>query len=391
MNQASTLNENGSKLRQFFLKWVLSPLAGSLFADWARALKKYGKEIPPRYWLRTAFTTTMSLLNSAMAVREEKKYHSRLKSIEVNAPIFIIGHHRSGTTHLWRLLAHDKRFIYPEVTETLFPNTLLTFKDMAHKLATWFMPEKRPQDNVKHSADVPLDEEWGLCTSTFLSTNMARHFPKYRDRFKYMLSLENASEEEKAAWKNALRSLAIKLQFHKGSANTIVFKAPDNTAKIQLILDVFPDARFIHIYRNPYRVFQSTVKMEKKSLPFCSYQSKQWDELEPFIIWRYREMYDVYFRDKNLIPANHLSEISYEELVQNRAKAIENIYLELGLDSFDLMRPNLINYINSIAGYQTNSYPELSVFKKRKIATEWQHCFEAFGYPTELETFGKTA
>ncbi|HYW34452.1 MAG TPA: sulfotransferase [Balneolaceae bacterium] len=365
-------------------RWIFSPLAGTVYSEWKKVLKKYGNTIPPRYWPRTAFTTTMSLMNTALAHWEQKKYRSDLESIEVKSPIFIIGHHRSGTTHLWRLLTNDKRFVYPTVTETLFPETLLTFKNIAHKLASWFSPDERPQDKVKHSADSPLGEEWGLCSSTFLSTHMSRYFPEFRDHFKYMLSLKDASSNQRTKWKKALYKFAQKLLYRSDPDATILFKAPTNTAKIQLLLEVFPDAQFIHIYRNPYRVYQSTMKMERKSLPYCCYQSKNLQGLEDYVIWRYKKMYHTFLKDKALIPEGNLTQLAYEDLVQNRVAAIEKIYHDLGLESFSEIKPGLLEYIESIADYETNNYPSLPNAKKRKIADAWGHCFDAFGYATKL-------
>lgn len=374
-------------MREVLAKWFLSPLAGATFSGWSQILKRYGKEIPPQYWLSTAFTTAMSLMNSVLASREGKKYRSDLESIQVQSPVFIVGHYRSGTTHLWRLLIQDEHFIYPKVTETLFPHTLLTFGAVARKLDNWFSPDKRPQDGVKHTANSPLTEEWALCASTFLSVQMSRYFPQHRMDFKHMLSLKNATEQERAAWKEALHLFAKKLLLKKGRKATVLFKAPTNTAKIPLLLDVFPDARFIHIYRNPYRVFQSTVKMEEKSVPFCRFQPMPSEGLEKYIIWRYQEMYRSFLKDMHLIPKGHFTQLSYEGLVQDRAAAVRKIYQDLNLRNFDEVEPQLTNYIKTISDYQTNNYSPLPEPKKGEIATIWRPFFEAFGYSTDFKKY----
>jgi hypothetical protein len=379
-------SSNKNSLKKAMTHWIFSPLAGVTYTDWTDILQEYGQHIPPRYWPRVMFTTAMSLMNSALSTHEQKKYTSQLQSVKVAAPIFIVGHHRSGTSHLWRLLTQDDRFIFPRVTDTIFPHTLLTFSKIANKLAEWFSPNTRPQDDVKQPASSPLEEEWGLCTCTFLSTIMTRYFPESRDQFKYMLSLNEAAEDEKTAWKSALYRFAQKLHLSKEKEDAIIlFKAPANTAKIDLILDVFPQARFIHIYRDPYRVYQSTMKMERKSLPFCSFQSMNLDGLEQFVLWRHREMYDAFLADRPRIPKNHFTQLSYEDLVKDRAGAVRNIYKELGLGGYDKMKPGLMGYINSISDYQTNSYPSLSQQKKRKIITSWYPFFNEFGYSTQLK------
>jgi hypothetical protein len=349
-------------------------------------LKQYGEKIPPRYWPRTMFTTSMSLMNSVISIREQNKYHQQLESIQIDSPIFIIGHYRSGTTHLWKLITQDERFIFPYVTDSIFPNTLLTFQNVARKLAQWFGPDTRPQDDIKQSANSPLEEEFGICASTFLSIQLSRYFPEYRDHFKYLLTMRDATAQERALWKDALRLFAKKLMYMKGTDDsTILFKAPTITAKIDLVLEAFPNARFIHIYRNPYRVFKSTVKMEKDTLPLCSFQSFHLENLEQYILWRYREMYEAFFATKPLIPEGHFTQIAYEDLVKDRAGAVERIYHDLNLTSFEGLKPRLQRYINAISDYETNDYDDLSTDKKREIVDAWRPCFEAFAYPTGVD------
>lgn len=146
---------NASGIRSALAHWVFSPLAGTTFDDWVQMLRN--RDVPPRYWPRVAFTAAMGLLNSAVAYRE-RRYESSIEDARGEAPVFIIGHHRSGTTHLWKLLATDDRFAYPSLTETLFPNTFLTFEPIAQALAQNFSPQERPQDDVKVKADAPLDK-----------------------------------------------------------------------------------------------------------------------------------------------------------------------------------------------------------------------------------------
>src|SRR5699024_4118634 len=230
-----------------------------------------------------------------------------------------------------------------------------------------------------------LSEEWGLRAATFLSTQISQFFPQHRNQFKYMLSLKRGTQQEKDCWKDALHLMAKKLLFQNGRDKTVIFKSPSNTAKIKLLLELYPDAKFIHIYRNPYRVFKSSVKMEKEAIPFCSFQPSNLESLKEYIIWQYREMYQSFFEDKDLIPKNNFTEISYEALVQDRVGTIKKIYQDLNLGSFDKVKPALVSYIESISDYETNNYAELPEDTKMKSANAWLPYFKAFGYSTELQ------
>jgi len=373
-------------MRKSLSKWFFSPLAGVLLSKWKPFLIKNFSSIPPSYWPRTIFTTGMSIFNSLISIHESNKYGGQLKSIKVEKPIFIIGHHRSGTTYLWNLIATNPKLLYPKVPQTIFPETFLTFHSVAEKLARKFGPDKRPQDNVRRSADAPMSEEWGISASTFLSTHMVRHFPKKRNEFKKYLTMRNADESERDLWKKAFDQFCRKLLLNQPDNTTLLFKAPTHTAKIKLILELYPDARFIHIHRDPYRVFKSTMKMEQKALPLCTYQNVDYDDLEDYVIWRYKTMYNAFFRDIDLIPTGQFTEVSYSEAESNPIQVVEKIYKDLNMYSFKEVLPSLKNYISSIADYQKNSYPELSASLKYRLENEWGSHFKNLGYPMDNST-----
>lgn len=379
---ASEKREGKDSLRLDLAKWLFTPLAGVTIGLWLKVLKKHGTTIPVRYWPRNCFTIFMGIINSLMALREPDSWKD--DKYKPKCPIFIIGHHRSGTTHLWKLLSVDKKFIYPTVTETIFPFTMLSMESITNKLARIFSPRKRPQDNVSSSSESPMGEEWALCTSTFLSTHMARHFPHNRDDYKKYLTMKDVDEEEKTTWKSALDMVARKILYRYGTDATILFKAPPNTAKIKLILELYPDARFIHIYRNPLHVYRSVLYMERKSLPLCTYQQTNEDGLKGFIIWRYKTMYNSFLEDKDDIPAKQFTELSFEELEKDRVVAIEKIYKDLQKEGFESIRPELEKYVDSISDYQKNRY-RLGKEDRELVKKEWGRFIDHWGYHTDRD------
>lgn len=366
--------------RNFLAHWLFTPLAGLTLKNWGRFLKISGMSIPPRYWPRATFTTGMSILNSAISLLEKKRFNPQISSAEVKNPLFIIGHHRSGTTHLWNLLSRHSRFTYPNVLQAVFPHTFLTFEQSIQGLARKFAPQKRPQDNVPFDPRSPIEEERAICTSSFLSIQMARHLPRMRNTFKKYLSMKEASDAEREQWKSVLDRFARKLLVKHGPEATLLFKAPDHTAKIRLLLELYPDARFIHIHREPYRVYQSTMKMERETLSLYAYQKLNLEKLEDFVLWRYQAMYDALLDDIPLIPEGQYAEVAYTRLDNNPLQVLEKIYNTLSIPGFENARPAIEAYVKSIAGYQKNTYPELSPEKKKKIYNRWQRSFEAFGY-----------
>ncbi|MGF1523829.1 MAG: sulfotransferase [Leptolyngbyaceae cyanobacterium] len=370
-----------SQAQLFLINWLFTPLAGIIWKNWLHFLRYGGTSIPMRYWPRTLFTSGMATINSVIAWIENKRYRAVLEEIIIRQPVFIIGHHRSGTTHLWNLLSQDPQFAYPSVLQAIFPHTFLTYEKSIQKLAQLFTPKRRPQDNVSFTPDSPLEEERAICTSCLVSIQMARHLPQMRTYFKRYLPLRNVTINERNRWKSSLDNFARKLILRHGINKTLLFKSPENTARIKVLLELYPDAKFIHIHRNPYRVFQSTIEMEMSTLPLYAYQRTALDNLEDFVLWRYQAMYDAMLDDVQLIPKKQFVELAYDELVQNPLGTLEKVYDVLDLPSYETIRPHLEAYLVSISDYQKNAYARLSDEQKERIFRAWHRSFDAFGYP----------
>ena len=58
--------------------------------------------------------------------------------------------------------------------------------------------------------------------------------------------------------------------FRKGKR--ILFKSPDNTAKMGMLHDLYPDAKFVHIYRDPYKVLLSTIHMFEAGIQAMTFE-----------------------------------------------------------------------------------------------------------------------
>jgi hypothetical protein len=114
------------KLRVFLARHLFSVLQGASFGDWWRLLCRHRFAVDAAYWPRALNLTAASLANSPTAWLEERLYGRRIQAVQVPPPLFILGHYRSGTTHLHNLLALDRQFGYPTLLQTLYPHTFLT-------------------------------------------------------------------------------------------------------------------------------------------------------------------------------------------------------------------------------------------------------------------------
>ena len=173
-------------------RWVISPLQGVTFREWYRIVADPRLTIQPRYWPRALATGLGSVTNSLQARHEERRFGARIRSIEVEAPVFILGHYRNGTTHLHNLLSVDPRFGFANYYQATFPATFLTSERFGARFG-FLALSKRPQDNVAMGIEVPAEDELALCTQTLLSPHMGWHFPQAESHYRKYLDLYSLS------------------------------------------------------------------------------------------------------------------------------------------------------------------------------------------------------
>ena len=153
---------------------------------------------------------------------------------KVDAPLFILGIWRSGTTHLHNLFAQDDRFAYANNYQVSFPRTFLTMEKSHSKFVGRFMPKRRPQDNVAMGVREPQEDEFAFCSMTGRSVAMGWAFPRRApDQYNRYLTFRDASPREVAEWKADLTELVQKLSFKY--EKPLVLKSPAHTCRIKLI------------------------------------------------------------------------------------------------------------------------------------------------------------
>jgi hypothetical protein len=349
------------------------------FTSWWSLLRQSRFTIDPPYWPRAAFQTAITLLNQPLVRREEERFGSRIEAALVLPPIFILGHWRQGTTHLHNLLAVDPQFAYPTLFQTLYPRTFLTTEAFIPRLGAPLLLRRRPHDNVKLDFGVPNEDELALCTDRGLSSYLTWAFPRQAGFYDRFLTLQEVTDDERERWRASLLHFLKKLTLKNG--RPLVLKSPPHTARIGLLLDLFPSARFVHIRRDPYLVFRSTKHMYATTMRYWLLQRPLSALFDDRILAVYRAMYEAFFDQWPSIPPEQRCEVAYEELARDPIGQVETIYTTLGLPGFAGIRPRLQDYLASIGGYERNKHAELSQPIRQRVAQEWGRCFEEWGYP----------
>ena len=370
------MNTSGrERMRVFLVNWIFSSLYGMTLGEWLRLLRRHRFAVDPPYWPRAVFLTGAGLWNSAIGTIERTVYGPKVANVVVQPPVFILGHWRSGTTHLHNLLALDEQFAYPNVYQVLNPHTFLTTERFSNLL--FVSPQTRMMDNVRFSADVPFEDEFATC-GTACSPFLMWVFPRERELYERYLTFREVDPEETAAWKAALLRFFQKLTWKYD--RPLLLKSPPHTSRIKLLLDMFPDARFIHIHRNPYDVFRSTQRQIGVSLRTMGLQRVAPAQINAQIIRRYTIMYDAFFEEQSLIPPGRFHEVGFEDLERDPVGEIRALYETLNLPGFTTMQPMLERYIAATTSYRKNTHAPLPPSLHSKITHTWQRSFKQWGY-----------
>jgi omega-hydroxy-beta-dihydromenaquinone-9 sulfotransferase len=355
-------------------------LSGITFRDWMRLLRQTGYAIPPRFWPRAMAVTGSSFINSFWHRVEMWRFDAACRAVSIPPPLIILGHWRSGTTHLHNLVSQDDRFCYPNTYEVFYPHTFLSASAFTLWFFGLFVPKQRPFDQMAIALDLPQEDEFALLAGSLCSPFLTISFPRQVEHFDRFLTLRDVRPKELAAWRATFIHFLKKItyRYHKPA----VLKSPTHTCRIRLLLELFPDAKFVHIRRNPFAVYQSTLHMLSKSIQYCQLQHADCLDWKERALRQYREMYDCYFDERGLIPPGRLHEMSLEELEADPMGQMRKMYEAISLPDHETMRPKLQEYVNSIADYKKNSFPTLADDVRARVATEWRRSFEEWGYAT---------
>src|SRR5258706_5162581 len=114
------------------------------------------------------------------------------------------------------------------------------------------VPLERPMDNMVWPMDAPQEEELPLAKATPYGFYVRFLFPrKAQHLFNRHVLLDGAHDGVARSFRRQFRRLLQVATIHAGG-RPLVLKNPVNTARIRLLLEMFPNARVVHIHRSPY-------------------------------------------------------------------------------------------------------------------------------------------
>jgi len=367
-----------SWLEKMTLRWSPGLFGGVTLPQWWAILRENRFSVDLPYWPQAAIITASSLFNSAAALCENVCYRRRIEQTTIEPPIFVLGVWRSGTTLLQNLLCVDRRFGYANYFQVFYPSTFLATEAFLPKILGLFLPKSRLQDNVFVSPSEAAEDEVATALLTHQSMLLSWVFFRNQAFYDRLLTYRNATAGEIADWQAALQLFMKKLTLKQ--RRPLVLKSPGHTGRIRLLLEMFPEAKFVHIHRNPYTVYQSSEHTFRLAASFMALQRPNFENAQERNLRQYAELCEAFFEERDLIPAGNLHEVRFEDLEADPLAEMAKLYEALDLPKFAEVRDDLAAYVEGLKGYQRNRFPELPEALRTRIAREWQRSFEEWGY-----------
>ena len=327
-----------------FDKLPVNTLVG---ADWQtfKALTD-GQHIGDHYKGKFRLTKAVCRLLSTLVPIENRAYNKIAGQPLQEDPLFILGHWRSGTTFVHNVFACDKHFGYTTTYQTVFPHLVLWGQPFFKKNMAMLMPDKRPTDNMELRPDLPQEEEFALSNMMPYTYYNFWFFPErwmeYCDRF---LTFEKITEEERQVFKDTFLRL-VKVSLANTGGTQYLSKNPPHTGRVRTLLEMFPNAKFIYLKRNPYTVFESTRSFFTNTIKPLQLQDISQEQIVDNIVEAYMRLYNRYEADKLLIPEGNLVEIKFEDFDHNAFAPTKEIYGKLKLQGFNEAEADIRAYLD---------------------------------------------
>ena len=356
---------------------LLHPLMGCNLKTLIKLLSHNGFVAPNRLTqLSLILAATLSRLPFSLGEKISVVQSSTLLS---SPPVFIIGHWRSGTTYLYTLLSRDPSWATVSPLATGLPWDFLLLAKWLQPLLENALPNARKIDRVPVNSNSPQEDEIALANMQTVSFYHALYFPqRFQENFESGIFFTGCSTQEVEQWQKAMTYFLTKLQLQHPEQRLLI-KNPVYTARVSLLRLMFPDAKFIHIYRNPYIVFQSMKNFYHTLLAEMALQPFDHVVIDEVILESYPKMINTLLEDRAKLQCNQFVEVRFEDFEVDPLGQLELIYQKLDLENFAAAQPYFYQYLNSLIPYRKNRY-QFTALDNQKVEKYWQPFIKRWQY-----------
>ncbi|MEQ8835596.1 MAG: sulfotransferase, partial [Lacipirellulaceae bacterium] len=276
---------------------------------------------------------------------------------------------------------------YPTTFQCFAPHNFLLSEKLLTPWTEFLLPGRRPMDNMAAGWRRPQEDEFALENLGVPTPYASMMFPNHGEVFRDYLTLENVSETKRTAWKQELKRFFQRIALR--DPRRLVVKSPAHTARVATLLELFPDAKFVHITRDPAELFVSTVQLWRSlnavqgiHLP----KDESW--VEEYVLDSFERMYAAFAKDREQLSERQLVEVRYEELASNPKTELQRIYDQLELGGFAAAEEPVDAYLEQIKNYRPNRH-EIDDSLRTRLRERWGWYYEEYGYGEQGQVAGE--
>jgi hypothetical protein len=263
----------------------------------------------------------------------------------VRAPVFIVGHARSGTTLLHQLMSRDSERFSAFLTWELFLPSILQKKlvrflgriderlldgAIDRRIRAW---EDRTfaAGRKMHPMSLtgPEEDEFVLALSC-ASGVWVLVFPYWRE-LQHLYYTDDMAPERRRRLMRFYRACVKRELYLNGGDKTHLSKNPTFSGKVESLIAEFPDARFVVCMRSPYETIPSLLKMMTRNWKAGRCSPERIDESRRLLAEQsfhtYRHPFEVLARH----PETRWIAVDYREFVERPKRTVEAVYAALDL------------------------------------------------------------
>ncbi|HEY8240688.1 MAG TPA: sulfotransferase, partial [Kiritimatiellia bacterium] len=319
---------------------------------------------------------------------------------KIEAPVFILGNPRSGTTYLHRTLSRDEgRFFVFKTWEILFPSvlqkklgSLLGAIDRAvgspmFRLVTYV--ERRLLGKFRDLHPTGLfhaEEDEMLFLHAFASLYLVFLFP-LPSAFLPFADFDHNVPEPRRKRLMAFYTSCLKRQaYARGRGKTFLSKNPFFSGKMASLHATFPDARFIYLIRNPLEAIPSTISEGYATCVYAPRNSAPSQEFQSLVY----DVAKVFYRRPLAYAAAHpecmCPILRFTDVTARPLDTIAGLYQQLGLPMTDGFRGLLAQEQAKAASYRSSHEYVLGQFviPARRITEDLADVFDKFGFSRDV-------
>ncbi len=319
----------------------------------------------------------LRVLTTRLRIHEYWRQHPAVFEEPIEAPIFILGPPRTGTTILFELLAHDPNLRAPVSWETNHPIPFDTPVDrqLLSEAEQQFWSDVHPPFQSMHELDPHLPAEcvhflamdfggpyWSMMYArpTFDAWAAGRDLaaPVYRFHRQFLQTLQYIDRQNHLSPRPDRRAGQSPRPDRRAgqsprpdrragqsprpdrragqSPRPWLLKSPAHAGTISALLAEYPDARFIHTHRDPTKFATSAANL------MCAIRFMRTDDVAPRQMgpgtsfgFAFLAMHIADLRQSGTIAAERIADIHFLDLMGDPVAAVSAAYRHLGLDFDD--------------------------------------------------------